>query len=634
MKRRLAVLLGIMTACVSTGTAGCTKEASAEYPKYESVAAAPADAEYTFETELGEEKAPYPLSDGRAFYVSSEGSSGNDGLSESAPIDLKTVNSEAFQSQLAAGDSILFRRGDTFGNLTITDVSGTEENPVTVSAYGEGEAPFFRYSGNPVVIAYCSNFVVRDLRIEVIGVDRNPSNPSQRTGLSVVYDHPGDRKFENIYIFDNEIFSESVQKNTFGIEVTAASQNWNSRPVEVLSNLHIKRNTVHDVGRSGIHTIGWLVDEGYNNVDPKMYKDIFIDENVVYNVGCMGIYITCCTNSTINRNLVYAAGIYDKAELMEGECGIMALCADGMDIMYNEIYGCRDQKVNFDAMGIDIDWNCTDINVQYNYCYANQGGGIGTMSNRDSFIRNNRIENNLCETNHEGQITVTGFTSRSYGVPEDMHVVKNLQITENLILGTPPGKYMLYCIISNGDAGWSGNVFSENRVVYTGSDPSDIYFVSIEESVPWYKFSSNRYYSEKTSVFKCIDNTAQADIDGEAKAYGGRSLKFENWQKRDVGSVYETRSDAAPSVPSDPQVRFMNGALYLSWSASKGDVWHYNVYLTGEGEEAEYRNMLGETTGDTFLYEPKHKGTYYFIVQPESNQGVYGRALKIKVEIQ
>ena len=631
--KRLAVFLSVLAICGGTGMAGCGEGKTGEYPAYESVADRPADAEYAFESELEGEKSPYPLSAGRVFYVSAEGSSANDGLSEAAPLDLAAVNSQAFQAQLTAGDSILFRRGDTFGNLTITDVSGSEDNPVTLSAYGEGEAPFFRYSGNPVVIAYCGNFVVRDLKIEVVGVDRAPSNPSQRAGLSLVYDHPGDRKFENIYIFDNEIFSESVQKNTFGIEVTAASQNWDSRPVGVLKNVHIKRNTVHDLGRSGIHTIGWLVDEGYNNVDPAMYEDIFIDENVVYNIGCMGIYITCCTNSTINRNLVYSAGIYDKAELMEGECGIMALCADGMDIMYNEIYGCRDQEVNFDAMGIDIDWNCTDINVQYNYCYANQGGGIGTMSNRDSFIRNNRIENNLCDTNHEGQITVTGFTSRVAGVPEDMHVVKNLQITDNLIVGTPSGKYMFYCIQSNGDAAWSGNVFAENRVVYTGEDPMDICFVSVEETVPWYKFAGNRYYSADTSTFKCIDGTVQADIDPGASAYGGRSLKFENWQKRDVGSVYERTSAAPPSAPSAPEVRFENGRAEISWKGSDGDVWHYNVYVTGDGEDAEYRNMLGETEGTSWTFEPEHTGVYNFIVQPESNQGVYGRALKIRVEI-
>ena len=184
--KRLAVFLSVLAICGGTGMAGCGEEKTGEYPAYESVADRPADAEYAFESELEGEKSPYPLSAGRVFYVSAEGSSSNDGLSEAAPLDLAAVNSQAFQAQLTAGDSILFRRGDTFGNLTITNVSGSEDNPVTLSAYGEGEAPFFRYSGNPVVIAYCGNFVVRDLKIEVVGVDRAPSNPSQRAGLSLV----------------------------------------------------------------------------------------------------------------------------------------------------------------------------------------------------------------------------------------------------------------------------------------------------------------------------------------------------------------------------------------------------------------------------------------------------------------
>lgn len=129
--------------------AGCGEEKTREYPAYESVADMPADAEYVFESGLEEEKSPYPLSTGRVFYVSAEGSAANDGLSEDSPIDLATVNSEAFQTQLASGDSILFRRGDTFGNLTITNVSGSEDNPVTLSAYGEGEALSFGIQGIP-----------------------------------------------------------------------------------------------------------------------------------------------------------------------------------------------------------------------------------------------------------------------------------------------------------------------------------------------------------------------------------------------------------------------------------------------------------------------------------------------------
>ena len=118
-----------------------------------------------------------------------------------------------------------------------------------------------------------------------------------------------------------------------------------------------------------------------------------------------------CTDSTINRNLVYNTGMYNVNQVMEGECGIMALCDINCDIMFNEVYNCFDQKTGFDAMGIDIDWNTDNIRVQYNYCHDNQGGGIGTMANQNSFILNNKIENNEGNTNNKGAITVSNFTS-------------------------------------------------------------------------------------------------------------------------------------------------------------------------------------------------------------------------------
>ena len=628
MKKILACLLAV---AALGGATGCKKQT--DFGKYESVAGKALDANFSFETSFKEYDGEYPQSDGRTFYVAADGSSENDGLSETSPVDIAAANSKEFQSALQAGDSVLFRRGDTFGQLSFEGVRGKAGNPVTLGAYGEGEKPFFRYEGNVVMLKYCDNIVLRDFAVEVVGVERSPLNPSQRAGISLIYDHTNE-KFRNVYIFDNEIYSQGVDKNTFGIEVSAAAKNYASAPDEVLVNLHIKRNEVHDVGRSGIHTIGWLVDEGYNNVKWTLYKDIFIDENVVYNVGCMGIYITCCTNSTINRNLVYNAGMYDKPELMEGECGIMALCADKMDIMYNVIYGCRDQALNFDAMGIDIDWNTRNVNVQYNYCYENMGSGIGTMANQSCFIKNNRLENNYAATGgHSGQISVTAFTSRVYGVPENYHNVSSLTISENLLIGTPKDKNMFYTTLSNGDADWKNNVFTENRVVYTGDDLSSMRFVCIDGGTVWQSFSDNRYYSQKTTVFRCYDNTPQSELTGDAQAYGGQSMQFEKWQKRDTGSTYELLSDDAPSAPQEPSATFEGGEIALRWKESKGDLWHYNVYLVEEGEDVSYLNMLGETEVCAYTFTAEHKGEYYFVVQPESNQGVYGKALKIKVEL-
>ena len=108
---------------------------------------------------------------------------------------------------------------------------------------------------------------------------------------------------------------------------------------------------------------------------------------------------------------------------------------------------------------------------------------------------------------------------------------------------------------------------------------------------------------------------------------------FSSWQKRDIGSTFEKLSTNAPSKPENGTVTFANGELQINWGASKGDIWHYNVHMVKEGEKVSYLNMLGETFTTSYSFAPQFKGVYYLIIQPESNQGVYGQALKLKVEL-
>lgn len=72
------------------------------------------------------------------YYVAINGSDVNSGRSAGAPFQtLAKINSLALQP----GDSILFRRGDTFrGNLTIKR-SGQAGKPIVIDAYGSGAKP-------------------------------------------------------------------------------------------------------------------------------------------------------------------------------------------------------------------------------------------------------------------------------------------------------------------------------------------------------------------------------------------------------------------------------------------------------------------------------------------------------------
>lgn len=79
------------------------------------------------------------------YYVSSVGSNSNNGLSTSSTwaTQAKVVG---MSSALSAGDTVSYRRGDTFfGAFSIlgANKSGTVGNPITFNAYGTGAKPVF-----------------------------------------------------------------------------------------------------------------------------------------------------------------------------------------------------------------------------------------------------------------------------------------------------------------------------------------------------------------------------------------------------------------------------------------------------------------------------------------------------------
>ncbi|GAB3779600.1 hypothetical protein GCM10028818_30420 [Spirosoma horti] len=72
------------------------------------------------------------------YYVANLGNDANDGRSVTSPFrSLNRVN----QLNLQAGDSVLFRRGDTFSGTLVLKNSGLSSKPLFVGAYGQGAKP-------------------------------------------------------------------------------------------------------------------------------------------------------------------------------------------------------------------------------------------------------------------------------------------------------------------------------------------------------------------------------------------------------------------------------------------------------------------------------------------------------------
>ncbi|MDR2202305.1 MAG: right-handed parallel beta-helix repeat-containing protein [Clostridiales bacterium] len=589
------------------------------------------DVEFTLSTGLASESPVYPQSVGTAYYIADDGAPANDGLSPDSPKTLADVPGLPF----APGVSVLFKRGGKFGplNLDGVNVSGSDTNPVTFASYGEGEKPLFENApagGNVLNFVKCSNVVLRDLNVIVNGSEKRQPNGSSGYGIRFYYGYAGANKFRNVYIVNNTVTGNGTSKRTFGIFVLSTENTFASSPSDVLTGLYIYGNTVSAIGRCGIVSEGRITSPAHLNGKFTLFKDVHMDGNTVHDVGNVGMYIASATGGTMNRNLVYKTGL-NAVRAESGVTGMMAICDDSIDIMYNESYGNESSDYAADAMSIDIDWNTTNIDVRYNHAYGNEGSGIGTMANQNSFIRDNRIENNQAGTNQNAQLTVMDFTQKYNAVADDMHAVRNLKITNNLIVGTPDGKAMFRTAQSEGDPDWTGNEFTSNRVVYTGDNPKKIYYVNSD--MPWHKFADNRYYAKDTSVFRCMDLTPADAINAGATPYA-KPFDFAAWAKRDTGAALSSYNTDAPGMPVKAAVKFEDGELKLSWQRPSGDIWHYNIYSADiEDKAVDYRDLLGQPEAESFSFKPGHSGVYYITIRPESNTGIYGADLKIKVTL-
>ena len=586
--------------------------------------------EFRFETDLAEKSADrYPAAGGgNTYYVSSKGSDENDGLSEETPIrTIKKVNG----LQLKAGDTVRFKGGETFSGATLTvSASGTQDAPVTFCGYGDETA-------RPKIVAQkvdginffnSSNLVIRDLEIVVVG-DERVSEAVSRSVVGIEGSYTSKEGCENVYIVNNLIYG-AYNTATSGIRVTS-SYTFAEGAEDVLKNVHIENNEVHSLGIAGIYVDGWLSDINKMNASPRLYSEVYVNENTVYNIGQIAIYEECCHDSEMNRNLVHDAAIFDKPFLSIGQTGIMALGCEDTDIMNNIVYNVSNACQPFDGMGIDIDWNTNRINVQYNWVYDCVGSGVGTMAKQNCFIRNNRIENNRCEGNQHGQIHVSDFTTRYEAVAEDRHAVTNLTVKDNLIVSDKEGKSHFNANELGGDSTlWAGNTFENNRLV-SNTKTNDIW-IQVSSAVAWHKFAQNRYYKENTSKFTAFDTTPQEKINEGALAYDGTG--FEAWKKRDTGAVFQTLSGAKPTLPKNVCAVYEDGKVTLTWEKPSGEVWHYNVYLTQENEEISYLNLSGEAFSETFTQEFEAKGVYYLAVEPESNQGHCGEVVRVKIVLE
>jgi hypothetical protein len=200
--------------------------------------------------------------EGKIYYVAANGSDSNSGLRREEPWQtLNKVNSFTFDP----GDSILFKRGDSWIGQLKPQGGGTASNPILLSAYSDGAHPYINGNGAEFFTAETAEGVIHlvnqsywiidgfevtswsnieSYRYGILVKSTNASTTGVTIRNNFVHDVMGGRVATNAFI--NDITVEG--RNTGGIVVSAPQGGFN--------DICIENNTLERIVGVGIYVYG------------------------------------------------------------------------------------------------------------------------------------------------------------------------------------------------------------------------------------------------------------------------------------------------------------------------------------------------------------------------------------------
>ncbi len=368
---------------------------------------------------------------GTTYYVDAvTGSDSASGTSTTTPWKtLAKVDATTF----AAGDRILFNRGQSWAGQLHPLGSGTAGNPISIGAYGSGNRPKIdggalaggMATGAAVYLNNQQYWTIDNLEIiNNSGTDNFGSmtvNGSHRDGILV--NNTSGSTLKGITITNNWVHnvngcfhcSELDAHGNGGILVLA--QGTNDSWADVL----IQGNTVESLGRTGIgfFDLSYYTSDQTVVVATQLSTGVTVQDNSVKTIDSDGVLVYGAKGAMLQRNVVGNAG--QKTIVGSTEPSAAGLWPTrGMDavVQFNEVYGTLKQGT--DGQGFDVDLASINTKVQYNYSHDNEGGFLLMMGGYSS---NLVVRDNLSV--NDGWGGEKGIFTFSYGVQENTEIYNN-----------------------------------------------------------------------------------------------------------------------------------------------------------------------------------------------------------------
>ncbi len=320
------------------------------------------------------------------YYFNPEtGKANGDGSLNNPFKDLSMIE----KMKLNPGDSILLASGTrSFGSVNLINVKGTETHPIVIASYPSGkksentratiDAKGFP---NGILLENCSNIHICNLLITANAGGMKASEgktTDMRCGILVQTSNPG--SYGNIALSNltvQDIFYEESGFTRGKDEVRSANgtqrYGWGIRFINntdgaVLKDLEISHCEIQNVAHTGLKFTA--KNHGIEN--------ILVSNNRVIETGGPGIQMSGVKNGMVDGNFVDSSGSNNDTRKWGRGSGLWTWGTANVIIQNNHFLNANGPG---DSAGCHIDFNCSDVVVQYNFSANNAGGFCEILGN-------------------------------------------------------------------------------------------------------------------------------------------------------------------------------------------------------------------------------------------------------------
>ncbi|MFA5416957.1 MAG: right-handed parallel beta-helix repeat-containing protein [Bacteroidales bacterium] len=491
----------------------------------------------------------------KLYYIDPvNGNNTNKGDSPENPLrDIKNVHS----SQFIPGTQILFKAGTYYNaQVSLNGVIGTAEEPIIISSYWDGlpaSTPAATINGasylSAVQIENCSFVHLKKLTLTANGGGFNiPSlgNEGIRCGVLVRTSVIGD--YSDIHLSElsiSDVFYQDPGYDAAGSGETDANgygiRFYNQISNATLKNISVKNCHITNVGHTGLKINGGSSNSYIDSVE--------VLNNTITHVGGPGIQTGITRYARFAYNTVDHSGSSNDTRMWHRGSGLWTWGVYDVLVEHNSFTNANGPG---DTAGSHIDYNCTNVVMQYNFSANNAGGFVEILgNNRNCSYRYNVSVNDGWRVKgvngafQEGKtLWLSGYVGAGDGIgPYNTYIynntiyVRSTMISKYSLESTSQGVLIannIFHVLGNSASVLGDQTSTATRVK---TDDGDVFF--------------------RNNIFLKTTNWPGAEkIEDAAPVYGDVSftnaggMKIEDYIPQNL-SLVKGRGIAIPNLPGD-----------------------------------------------------------------------------------